>query len=211
MFSCLLSLWIPVPVSAHWPVYGCRWKAVNWHWLEHFHRTPAELWLPCSQRAARRAPEQCGWKVQLRAWMLIELIYTSISWRETGGLLLPTRSWESCVFSRLRKSKRCVVLTWPRLCSYNSTQVGPDLIRTWRLCFKLCLKLNNPALDACASVMFQKFSKIFLISKESVWNLFCGHSPWSRAVLSSDLSCLVLFIHVFMLSCLELAWIIFIW
>lgn len=39
------------------------------------------------------------WKGYLRAWILMELIYTSISCRETCGLLLAGRSPDPCVCS----------------------------------------------------------------------------------------------------------------
>lgn len=90
---------------------------------------------PAAREPLGEHQSSAGWKGYLRAWMLIELIYTSISWREAGGLLLPTLSWGSCVFSRLKKSKRSALLTSPGLILYNSTPVGWNLIKTGRLHF----------------------------------------------------------------------------
>ena len=61
-------------------------------WTAACRQDTNKLRLPCSPGAAQGAQRQLGLKGFLRAWMLMELIHTSICFRETCGLLLQKSS-----------------------------------------------------------------------------------------------------------------------
>lgn len=78
-----------------------RWRAANWHWLRHTCLQDTGGTSCCS----RGTKGLLGWKGNLGAWILMELIHTSLSCWETCGLPLARSSPTLCV---------CVL--WEKLC-----------------------------------------------------------------------------------------------